>query len=138
MAKIIVLEESKSGGEALRNALISMGHTISMVQNVPSCLTLLNDDDFDLLITDFFITSKKMTSPISGATVIIAVRFSDATGNGLDIDSRLPIIAMSERVSDTATLDPLELCSALGATGTIRKPVDIPELRRKVDKAMCA
>lgn len=138
MPRIVVLEENKSLGEALKDALVGMGHTVDCAQSVPGCLTLLNDNECDLLITDFFMTSKGVATPTSGATVIIAVRYGNATANGLDVDPALPIIAMSGCVPNAAAADPLELCAALGATGTIRKPLQVGDLKRAVDEALCA
>lgn len=138
MPKIVVLEENKSLGDALKNALVSMGHTVDCAQSVPGCLTLLNDNECDLLITDFFMTSKGDVTPTSGATVIIAVRYCDATANGLNVDPSMPIIAMSDPVSKTALADPLDFCATLGASGTIRKPLQMIELKRVVDKALYA
>ncbi len=138
MSRIVILEEDISISEALVNTLVSMGHTVDCVDSIPGCLTILNDTECDLLITDFFATSRGKVMPISGASVIIAVRFCNSVENGLNCDPALPIIAISERASANAVADPLELCKTLGATGTIQKPVNVSELRRVVDKALCA
>jgi len=138
MPRIIVLDEDRSRSGFLKDALVSMGHTVDCTQSVPECLTLLNDRDCDLLITDFFTTAKGQLTPVSGATLIIAVRYCEAVPNGLNVDPSMPIIAMSDPVSGAESTDPLDFCAALGASNTIRKPLRIGELQRVIDEALCA
>ena len=136
MSAIAVLEEDDHLRETLRQALVSMGHTVTCARTIPTCMTLLNDREYDLLITDFFITSGATATPASGASLIIAVRYSGSTPNGLHVDPAMPIIAMSEDVAGDAVGDPLDLCAMLGANETIRKPFEIPMLRRAVQDAL--
>lgn len=138
MSRIVILEEDISISEALASTLVSMGHTVNCANSIPGCLTILNDTECDLLIANFFATSHGKVMPTSGASVIIAVRFCNSIKNGINCDPALPIIAISERASVNAIVDPLKLCETLGATGTIQKPVKARELRRVVDKALCA
>jgi len=133
MPHIIVLEDDEVLGERISRELVSMGHEVRLTKSLLACLTALNEEKFDLVITEFFVRSERGVTHTSGATVTIAIRFSEIKKDGLNVDPKLPIIVLDGQAADE---EPLEFCEMLGACATLRLPFVSEEFRKTVDAVL--
>lgn len=130
MAHIVLLEDDQLLGSAMRDDLAAQGNSVRVTRSVPECLTVLNDEDCDLLITEFFVRAGSAFSKVSGATIVIAIRCAGSVKNGLNVDPDLPIIVLDGHSRDGIAL---EFCSMLGADITMRLPSKRSDLLANVE-----
>ena len=133
MPNVILLEDDDMLGNHLSDKLVLMGHDVLRVTSVLDCLTALNENDCDLLITEFFTNPEAGSIRTSGATIVIAVRFSTAAPSGLNVDPDMPIIVIDGQAADE---QPLELCRMLGASSTLRLPADDALMTQAIEEVL--
>ncbi len=133
MAHVIVLEDDDALADEINHELVCMGHSVRVTTNLIACLTALNDENYDLLVTEFFAQSENGVTHTSGATAIIAIRFSKTKEDGLDVDPQMPIIVLDGQAADET---PLEFCEMLGASATMRLPFIKEEFRKTVNMVL--
>ncbi len=117
MARILVAEDNDSVREYVDRGLKSFGHTVVCVADGGAALSILQIEDFDLLITD-------IVMPVMDG---IALALSAS-----DIKTTMPIIMMSGYAIERQRAHNLQDL----ITEVISKPFTLAELRKAVDKVL--
>lgn len=120
MARILVVDDHAHVREAVRRILARQGHEIWDAPDGTEALALLDDVDFDLIITDVYMTE------VDGTELLMR---SHERG------CRAPVIVMSG--GDYAPRgELLKLARSCGGFATIVKPFSPQELREIVDSVL--
>ncbi len=117
MARILVAEDNDSVREYVERGLKSFDHSVVCVADGGTALHTLQNEDFDLLITD-------IVMPVMDG---IALALSVA-----DFKSHMPIIMMSGYAIERQRAYNLQDL----ITEVISKPFTLAELRKAVDKIL--
>jgi DNA-binding response OmpR family regulator len=118
MARILVIDDSASALELVREILTREGHEITTADCGRRGEAALASEGFDLVITDVYMPEQ------DGFEVLRNVRRKHPG---------LQVIAMS---SASGKYDMLTVAKALGAADTLRKPFNTTELREAVDACL--
>src|SRR5262249_1403562 len=116
MARILVVDDDRAVGMTIRAALEREGFEVHAVAHGRSGRTMIQAENFDVLIVDVFMPG------MDGLETIRAVR---------ERRPQLPIIVMSGMSFRTATApapDFLSMATKLGAVRSLRKPFRPSEL----------
>lgn len=116
--KILVAEDNKLVLETVAFRLQKEGYEVVKAIDGKECWEFLQQNQFDLLITDLFMPF------LSGHEIIAAVRN--------DLKSSLPILVLSAAGAEETVLKAFEL----GADDYMIKPFSISELSIRVKKIM--
>ncbi len=114
--RILIAEDNKLILETVLFKLKKDGYEVDKTINGRECLECLNQNQYDLLITDLFMPF------ISGLEVIAAVRN--------ELKSDLPILVLSAAGAEETVLKAFEL----GADDYMIKPFSLSELSIRVKK----
>jgi hypothetical protein len=112
--KILLVEDHRDTAEALRTLLMKSGHSISLATSVQAALALLQNEQFDLLLSDLGLPD----------------------GTGLDLIrhlrefSNMPAIALSGH----GMSQDVNACLHAGFDAHLTKPLSIQELRDKIQE----
>ncbi|MGE0160527.1 MAG: response regulator [Gemmatimonadales bacterium] len=120
MANILVVDDEAPLLRVLVRFLSGMGHHVLSASNGADALTLLQDEDVDLLLTDINLPQ------VDGIELLrfLATR-----------ERKIPAIAMSGGGTFDKSLL-LGSAGLLGALETIEKPFELDALRAAVEKAL--
>jgi DNA-binding NtrC family response regulator len=118
MARILLIDDDASGRTALRRALKGQGYEVEAHAAGATAMAVLESGaEFDLVITDL-----KMPE-MDGLEVLQRVR---------DLDKDLPVIL----ITAFGTIENAVEAMGLGARDYLTKPLSLPEVRAKVEKAL--
>lgn len=117
---ILVAEDSPETLEVIAFCLRGNGHDVVCASGGREAITLLQDRNFDLVITDLLMPDA------DGMEVIMATREHQPSA---------AIIAMSGGGEFFSAKHLLNLAGALGADETLAKPFSQPALLEKIDRA---
>ncbi len=120
MARIMVVDDEQQVRVALRKFLEHSGHEVVEAADSEESITLFNEHPQDLVITDLFMPKK------GGVEV---VRQLKRTNPDLKI-----IVISAYGIRDE--LDLGSLAVQLGADCAFEKPMDLNELRKKIDELL--
>jgi len=118
MAKILVIDDSRSTLELVQDILTHEGHEVKTADCGKRGEARLTTEPFDLVITDVYMPER------DGFEVLRGVRRRHPG---------LKVIAMS---SATGKYDMLKVAKALGAAETLRKPFNTEELLEAVNACL--
>jgi CheY-like chemotaxis protein len=116
MARVLVVEDNEDLRSMLELTLRREGLEVATARNGEEALRVLEHRPADVIVTDLFMPER------DGVETIVAIR---------DKFPGLQIVAMSGWQSDRGP-DYLAVARELGATATLRKPFEPPELVRIV------
>lgn len=120
MARILLLDDSASVRDLVRQWLTDAGHDVLMLASGQGARSHLRQGAVDLVITDIFMPD------VDGLEILQLVR-QEAP--------HLPCIAMS---SVPRKLDMLPAARAFGAAVTLRKPFQAPQLFSAISTALAS
>jgi DNA-binding NtrC family response regulator len=118
MARILVVDDSVSVREAVRDMLEGAGHTVTMAPSVAAATHLLCLEPFELVVTDIYMPDE------DGLKLITHTRRQYPN---------TPVIAMSSKSGEWDMLGPAR---RLGAVHILRKPFAAPQLLGLVEEAL--
>lgn len=121
MASVLVLDDSASMRDMLRNALSSEGHIVKEAANGKQGLALATGGKFDVILTDLNMPE------MDGLTFIQNIRQSPAHRG-------VPIVFVTTESSRAMMMK----AKQAGATGWIVKPFTSDQLNRVVNKVLAA
>jgi len=121
MARILIIDDDEAIRSVLTVLLANKNHEVVTAQNGRRGLEAIENDHFDLLITDIFMPE------MDGLEAMRLVRKSKPD---------LPIIVMSGSGNQDATPDFLAMATKLGAIQSIPKPFRPAELFEVVEKSL--
>ena len=116
-ARILIVEDDRPQADAINEALARVGHTCVVVTEPRRALDLLEDDDFDLVVTDL------MMHEVSGMEVLQEAKRIDPTTEVIVVTGHGSIETAVRAMRD-------------GASDYITKPLNLGELRDRVAKAL--
>ena len=105
--KVLIVDDSKTVREILQNTLSEAGYEVCAAENGAGALNLVNDKDYDLLMTDLNMPQMDGLEFISEVRKIPGRRF-------------LPIVVLSSEDKDAMRIE----CTKAGASGYLQKPFD--------------
>jgi DNA-binding response OmpR family regulator len=117
---ILLIEDDDLFRDALGNALIERGYTVTQACDGEEGLRLFRVEPTDLVLTDLVMPNKE------GIEIIAQLRRSHP---------QLGIIAMSGGLAQDASLY-LKIAGALGANRVLRKPFDLPALLTAIEEVL--
>ncbi|MEL6585553.1 MAG: response regulator [Pseudomonadota bacterium] len=129
MARIRLMGDDVTVSFALSSALRSAGHDVDTARFASEALALLQQADYDLLITDIIVRTDEGVVPDGGLLLISRLRIP---GRKLLRNTDIPIIAISGAVSHMGLGHILKTPRDLGANGALAKPIDVPTLLAEV------
>ncbi|WP_423128971.1 response regulator transcription factor [Gaoshiqia sp. Z1-71] len=118
MKKILVAEDNKLILETINHKLVRDGYEVFKVQDGKECLTFLEKNPVDLLITDLYMPY------INGHEVINTIRN--------DWNLKTPILVLSVDGAEETVLKAFEL----GADDYVIKPFSLSELTIRIRKLL--
>jgi len=118
--RILVAEDNKLIQDTVVFKLIKDGYDVVKAVDGKECMEFLENNEFDLLITDLFMPF------ISGHEIIAAVR--------TEMKSNLPILVLTAAGSEETVLKAFEL----GADDYMIKPFSLSELSIRVGKMIAS
>lgn len=118
MKKILVAEDNKLILETINHKLIRDGYEVVKVLDGKECITYLENNTVDLLITDLYMPY------INGHEVINFVRN--------DLKSNIPILVLSADGAEDTVLKAFDL----GADDYVIKPFSLSELTIRIRKLL--
>jgi two-component system, OmpR family, response regulator VicR len=113
---ILIIEDDKLILTALKHALKESGHDVDSAENAEEAISKIEDDEFDLIISDV------MMPGISGLSLITILRTVHL--------SKIPIIVMSALTNESL----LQAAYEAGANDFIAKPFTRESLMEKIEK----
>jgi CheY-like chemotaxis protein len=116
VARILIVDDNESDRTILSAVLERAGHETFVAEDGEAAVSLCREKSFQVVITDL------QMHEIHGLELITLLR---------DLSPRPTIIA----ISGTGSVQ-LHMAQALGATVTLRKPVDPEELLRAITEAV--
>jgi DNA-binding NtrC family response regulator len=118
MKKILIIDDQEGGREALKETFHGL-YDVTAVENAVEGLSHLSREAADLVLLDLIMPR------VNGIEFLKAVR---------EIYPDLPVLVVTASSSDTLIKEAL----SLGATGIIRRPWDVHELRNLVRQSVAA
>lgn len=121
MADVLVIDDSPPVREFLRRALERVGHRVTEAEDGKKGIRLFRLHPADLVITDIYMPEKEGLETIR------------------EIKSGFPgakIIAITGYDSPMKADRVLEIARALGAAGSMKKPLDLEQLMEMVDRTL--
>jgi CheY-like chemotaxis protein len=118
--RILLVEDSELLRAVLSTMLEGEGHTVVAASNGGFALRLLENDRFDLVVTDIVMPE------VDGLEVVRALR---------KMKSRPGVIAMSGE-GRAGPFDYLAMAALLGADETLVKPFAVAELKEAIGRVM--
>jgi two-component system response regulator HydG len=115
--RVLIVEDDRNQADAVAEALQRAGHACVVVTEPRRALDILQDDDFDLVITDL------VMHEIDGMEVLAAARRLDPTAEVIMITGHGTIESAVQAIRD-------------GASDYLTKPLNLSELRDRVAKAL--
>ena len=112
MAKILVADDEIDLAEIWKEALEEAGHSVVLTHTGLQTVAMLQEEEFDLLITD-------INMPDGGGVY--------ATSEARNLDSKIPVIAVSGNPGVIGS-GMLARLPKLGADQILIKPIDLDEL----------
>jgi len=118
MHKILVIDDSLAALQMVETMLVEAGHEVTACLESRDVLRLLENETFDLIVTDIYMPDH------DGLEIIREARW---------ICPQVPIVALSGL---TGSRDLLPIAKHLGACQTLQKPFDKNTLLNIVDTAL--
>lgn len=118
MPRILVIDDSPSTLETVAMMLVGAGHQVRSCADGKHAHQVIEDEAFDLILTDIFMPEE------DGLQLILEARRRQP---------KVPIVAMSGM---TGALDMLRVARHLGACQLLRKPFSNTELLVAVEAAL--
>jgi CheY-like chemotaxis protein len=119
--RILVAEDSDFNAQLMERLLAKRGHSVRVVGDGRTALSLANANDFDLLLLDVHMPE------LDGFQVIDSIRQHERS-NG----SHLPVIALTAR----SRKEDRERCLAAGMDGFLAKPIQTHDLWSTIDQVI--
>lgn len=118
-AALLVADDNEMSRDVLAEILRRQGHHVSVAANGREALTMIEQQDFDLVLLDFLMPE------MTGFEVLQRLKGSERLRN-------MPVIVVSalESACDIAP------CIAIGADDFLTKPVDLTLLRARVNASL--
>ncbi len=129
MSNILILEDDIALGYDFYNAFKERGHEVQLVSTATDALAYCKTAPICLAIVDIFIRLDDRYIPDGGLSFIAKIRQLHLNPALRD----LPIIAISGGSLVAGENDPLKSASSIGATATLKKPIQITELISTAD-----
>ncbi|SHJ37089.1 PAS domain S-box-containing protein [Malonomonas rubra DSM 5091] len=117
---ILVAEDNLVNSEIVRILLERLGHRSTLVENGLKAVEALDQQQFDLILMDV------VMPVLDGYAATKLIRTQPSQENEQDI----PIIALTANAGD----EDRQACFAAGMNGFLPKPLDLAELRDKIDE----
>ena len=117
MSRILVIDDEEVIRALVMEILETAGHETTGAESAESALALLEDHEFDLVVSDVIMPG------LSGLGVLEAVRSRSAT---------LPVVL----ITGAGTYDTLSQAVTRGAAGLVTKPFSHAELQAAVTDAL--
>jgi CheY-like chemotaxis protein len=121
IASILVVDDDSVTIDLLTIVLQRHGYLVSPAENGAEALKLCASQKFDLIITDILMPN------VDGLDLITELK---------ELNSMVPIIAMSGGNSETLGSEKLQLASIFGAHSTLKKPFTDGCLLKAVENAL--
>lgn len=123
MAKILVVEDNPDLGDLLLTFIAAAGHRVTLRESSLAALETLQEQGFDLVITDMFMPDRDGLEILREAKRL----YPDT-----------PVLAMSGGSRLFPTFDPLACARQLGAFAILPKPFRRSELLSTVEAALAS
>lgn len=107
MARILVVEDNPDLGDVLSTFMTSVGHAVTLCGDSHAALDTINQERFDLVITDMFMPDR------DGLDILRETR---------RVAPDTPVLAMSGGSRLFPGFDPLNCARQLGAVAILHKP----------------
>ncbi len=131
MLKILLMEDDPDFVKVAVEVLTSADHQVVSCASAREALELLDEQQFDLLITDIII--RKDMEPVADGGLLLISRLRGPVARHLDEWKRkMPIIAISGAIHNRGMSHLLEISRNLGADITMAKPTNMDELLQNV------
>lgn len=121
MARILVVEDNPDLGDVLSTFIRSVGHTVTLCNDGHTALDTINEEHFDLVITDMFMPD------LDGLDILRETR---------RVAPDTPVMAMSGGSRLLPRFDPLNYARKLGAVAILHKPFRRADLLSRVGVAL--
>lgn len=135
MAHILIMEDDAEQAELLADAVDAYGHTVVTTASATEAWQRLQNEVFDLLITDILVEKDGSYVDDGGILLIGRCRIRGRVGR-LKALERMPIIAITGARLMSSSTDILSLSSNLGADLCLQKPIDIGKLGDSIRKLL--
>ncbi|MES1991449.1 MAG: response regulator [Pseudomonadota bacterium] len=123
MARVLVVEDNPDLGDLLFTFITAAGHQVTLRGSSLDALDTLNEQSFDLIITDMFMPDR------DGLEILRAAKH---------LSPDTPVLAMSGGSRLLPTFDPLSCARQLGAFATLPKPFRRSELLAAIEAALAS
>jgi two-component system, OmpR family, alkaline phosphatase synthesis response regulator PhoP len=120
--KILVIDDDQSILKVLELTLDSFGFSVTTAGSGKEAFSKLKDDDFDLIILDYFLPG------MDGTEICRELRLGDACAN----HRKTPVLILTGK-ADTAESLRLEMVN-IGANDFLEKPFETPDLLEKINR----
>ncbi|MEM8752140.1 MAG: response regulator [Pseudomonadota bacterium] len=137
MARIMVMEDDPVQAGLLADELTAMRHEVEVAYSATEALKRMEDDQFDLLVTDIFVQRGGGYVPDGGILLIGRIR-SAGRLNPKSWLAKLPILAISGVTMEASRVPTLSIAESVGATRSMAKPLSFEALRDAVDELLDA
>ena len=117
-ARILVVEDEKAIGIALRGLLMKVGHTVAVVTNAEAAIEALSTDTFDLVLTDLSLGRGK-----TGMDVLAAAK---------ETRSEMPVVMITAHGNEKVAVQAIKA----GAENYVPKPFNNDEIRHVIKRAL--
>lgn len=131
MAKIIFLEDDAHLGHDLSQTLREFGHSVAWCGLAADARELMEQENFDILITDVMILVDGTPMPDGGITLIHWVRQRESGRAASETTGIIAITGLAQRQGLEQILDTTRL---VGADFAIEKPIDTRLLIEQIDR----
>lgn len=121
MFKVLVVDDEAPVRKMVSSMLKNSDIDIQEASNGNEALTIINDADIDLIITDIVMPEKH------GIDLIMEIK---------KLFPELPVIAISGGGGVTGRFDYLEIAKVVGAENILKKPFSADTLRNLVDNCV--
>ncbi len=129
MAQILIMEDDIHFAFELRMLLENEGHSVEWTKNATDAFTALHDTQFDLVITDIFVSEDGKMVPDGGTKLQGRLRADPKL-------SKLPVIVITASRPSEFSPDYGTLSTALGAKAAFTKPINVKKFIAKVDEVL--
>ena len=129
MAKILIMEDDIQFAFEVRSKLEKNAHQVEWSRTASEAFELMEKTDFDLLISDVFVSVDGKFVPDGGINLLGRVRESQKF-------AKLPVIVVTASRASEFTSDYGKISKALGARFAFTKPLEYDEFLAAVDQAL--
>lgn len=131
MANVLIMEDDLQTALRLCDTLHNHGYNTLMTRNAAEAKEALLNQQFDIVITDIFVSMHGRPVPDGGISLIGWIRAKGLSARDKDF-KHLPIIAISSASKNPTKSHALKVATSVGATSCVTKPFTEDEIVSEV------